>query len=155
MLAQSQDRRIVSDTYRMRYGQIRQYSLYRDIGTAHIVSGGTCIVMDTPVSVPPSSVSWASRLWKTIVKTRIFFLKVIVLTFFLGKKTSNFVLSFFSGSYTMPGRIGWYHIGSDTDKRIVAKCFYRIVSSRIHVSSYRIRRIGGLRWRIVQLCMLV
>ena len=47
--------------------------------------------------------------------------------------------------YTLAGRIGPYRIVPDTDTRIVANCFYRIVFNRIHVSTYRINRIGG--WR--------
>lgn len=44
--------------------------------------------------------------------------------------------------YTLVRRIGLDRIVSDTDLRIVANYFCRIVASRIHIATYRIRRNG-------------
>lgn len=61
---------------------------------------------------------------------------------------------FFFWPQTLTGCIGPYRFVSDTDTRLVANCLYRIVSSRINVSTYWIRRIRESRWRGVQLCSI-
>lgn len=54
-------------------------------------------------------------------------------------------------THTLVGRIGPYRLVSDTDRRFIANFFCHIISSRIHVSTYRIRCIGRLKWCFVQL----
>lgn len=60
------------------------------------------------------------------------------------KKTTQKNNYFFAVHFVGPSPIA-----SDTKTRIVARCCCRIVSSHIHVTTYRILRVGRSRWRIV------
>ena len=75
------------------------------------------------------------------------------LTFFRRDEDRDFFYFFFFGFFLFAVHFGrpYRAVLIVSDTRIVANCFYLVVSNRIHVSTYRIRRVEGLGWHIVQL----
>lgn len=141
--------RIVSDTYPIRYGISDHSSPNRVFNAARIVSARHSY---------PIHIQYVSRrLWLPHMKINRYNGNFLhngntFLTFFSKRKRPKKKTFFFFCRTLWPVVSGrTYRFGYVCH----GNCFNLVVSNRIHVSTYRIRRIEGLRWHIVQLWLKV